>query len=261
MIFSVMAVFSSSALFAQADTTATDTTVEKKVKKRDLAGHQLAIGMDLYHPIVNAFLKDRYANEIITSYYLHNEYYLAVEGGWGGNTVNYINLAYNTTNNFYRIGFDKSVLGRDTPHDWDMMFIGLRAAFSDIHRSTTSFTIVDPIWGNATGTQPPVTFLAYWAEITGGVRVEFLKGLFVGWNFRGKFLMNGKSFTLNAPQYIAGYGRGDKNSVFDFDVYVSYGIRWKRNSVAVVAGTIKPVTNTITPVDSTNVNKGTPKQQ
>ena len=47
------------------------------------------------------------------------------EGGWGGSSVNYSNLQYKTTNSFLRLGFNKSVLVRDRPDDWDMMFIGL----------------------------------------------------------------------------------------------------------------------------------------
>ena len=60
------------------------------------------------------------------------------------------------------------------------------------------------------------------------MRVELFKGLFAGWNMRAKFLMNGRSFKDDAPLYIAGYGKGDKGAVFDFNLYISYGIRWKR---------------------------------
>jgi uncharacterized protein DUF6048 len=232
LTISTMLIVSSTAVFAQADTTATDsTTVEKKVKKKDYAGHQLNLGTDIYHPIINHFLTDRYATEIAGDYYLHNEYYAAAEGGWGGDKVTYSDLKYSTTNSFFRVGFNKCVLNREGPHDWDMMFMGLRAAVADIHRSSATYTVLDTLWGNSSGAQNATTFQAYWAELTGGVRVAFLKNFFAGWNFRGKFLMNGKSFTLTAPLYIAGYGRGDKNSVFDFDVYVSYAIRWRRKSL------------------------------
>jgi hypothetical protein len=45
--------------------------------------------------------------------------------------------------------------------------------------------------------------------------------------------MNGSSFKDLAPLYIAGYGRGDKNSIFDFNMYLSYAIRWDRQGVGV----------------------------
>ena len=233
LTFSVLVVFSSPAAYAQADTTATDTT-EVKVKKKDLAGHQLCLGVDIFHPIVNNFLKDRYSNEIQVDYYLHNEYYMVAEGGWGGSNVNYTDLKYTTTNNFFRFGFNKCVLTRDNPRDWDMMLMGLRVGVADINRSNTSYTITDSFWGNKPGSEKPITFEAYWVELTGGVRVELAKGLCAGWNARGKFLMNGRSFTLTAPLYIAGYGKGDKNTIFDFNMYISYAIRWKRKSLGVI---------------------------
>ena len=231
--FSLWLLAGSLSVFAQAaDTVAVDTLAVQKTKKKDLAGHQLCFGADIVHPINNAFVSDRFGYEFEMDYYTHNELYLAAEGGWGGSTVAYTDLKYNTTNNFFRFGFNKSILTRDRPTDWDMMFIGFRAGIADVNRAPATFTVLDSVWGNTTGTAPGKSFLAYWAEITGGMRVEFVRGLFGGWNIRGKFLMNGRSFNDLAPLYIAGYGKGDKNVNFDFNVYISYGIRWRRRNSA-----------------------------
>lgn len=221
-----------SPVYAQTDTTAADTTVELKVKKKDLAGHQLCIGTDFFHPIINQLLGQRYGYEMQADYYNRNEYYLVAEGGWGGSSVNYPDLAYTTTNNFFRFGFNKCVLTRDNPTDWDMMLIGFRVAYGNVNRSKASYTILDSVWGNQPGTTAAQSFPVVWVEITGGTRVELFKGICVGWNARGKFLMNGKTFKNLAPLYIAGYGKGDKNSIFDFNMYISYAIRWKRKSIA-----------------------------
>jgi len=226
----------SSCAYAQADTVATDTTSDHKVKKPDLAGHQLCIGVDYFHPIINSFLKNQYGYEIAADYYMKNEYYIAVEGGWGGSNVNYSDLQYNTTNSFLRFGFNRTLLVRDRPTDWDKMFIGLSLAGADIKRSPAYYIIEDSLWGNdtsrpvATAKAPP-SFPAIWAELSGGVRVELVKGLCAGWTVRGKFMLNGKSFNSLSPLYIAGYGRGDKNTVFDCDMYISYAIRWKRKGL------------------------------
>jgi hypothetical protein len=224
-------VFSSQFVFAQADTTANDTTA-KKVKKKEIAGHQLSLGTDFYHPIIHNFLTDRYAYEIAADYYFKNEYYLVAEGGWGGSNVNYPDLVYKTTNNFLRFGFNKSILTRDRPNDWDMMFIGLRVAYADIVRSHSTYEVIDSLWGTSKGSDTiSHRFQAIWAEVTGGVRVELVKGLTIGWNIRGKFLMNGRYFKNYAPLFIAGFGKGDKDAVFDFNMYVSYAIRWDRKSL------------------------------
>jgi hypothetical protein len=216
--------------FAQTDTTKADTTQEVKVKKPDLAGHQLCIGADLFHPIINGMLKDRFSTELQADYYLHNEYYLVAEGGWGGSSVNYPDLKYTTNDKFFRFGFNKSVLSRDRPGDWDIMLIGFRGAFSHVSRSSASYAITDSMWGTQTGSVDASGFNAVWVEVTGGMRVELFKGVCAGWNIRGKFLMNGKSFSDLAPIYISGYGKGDKKSIFDYNLYISYAIRWNRKN-------------------------------
>jgi hypothetical protein len=111
-----------------------------------------------------------------------------------------------------------------------MMFFGLRAGYADVKRGEASFIVTDSVWGSSPGTTAGKSFSAVWLELVGGMRVELVKGLFAGWTLRGKFIMNGKSFSDLSPLYIAGYGRGDKNADFDFNVFISYAIRWKRKN-------------------------------
>jgi hypothetical protein len=47
-----------------------------------------------------------------------------------------------------------------------------------------------------------------------------------GWNLRGRFLLNETSFRELRPVFIAGYGRGDRSLILDFNVFLSYSIRW-----------------------------------
>lgn len=227
LALSILLASVSSPVYAQADTTATDTMKAKKTPA-ELPGHQLCIGVDIFRPILHNLQTDRYSYEVAVDYYARNEYYLVAEGGYGGCEVNYTDLKYTTQNTFLRLGFNKSVLARNSVKDWDMMLIGFRVAASDINRSSANYVVTDSLWGNEAGTSSAKSFAALWAELTGGMRVELVKGLCAGWNLRAKFLMNGKSFKDLSPLYIAGYGKGDKNSIFDFNVYVSYAIRWKR---------------------------------
>jgi hypothetical protein len=232
LIFSSLILFGSSCAYAQADTVAPDRTNAPQVKKQELAGRQLCSGADYFHPIINSFSKNQAGYEITADYDTKTEYYLVAEGGWGWSSVNYSNLSYTTKNTFLDFGFNRTVLPRDRPSDWDKMFIGLSLACADIYRSRATYTIEDSLWGTDTGSlKPPKPFPAVWAELSGGVRVELWKGLCAGWTVRGKFMLNGKSFDALSPQYIAGYGQGEKNVVFDIDMYISYAIRWKRKGV------------------------------
>ena len=216
---------------ASADTAALADTLAPEPKHKDTAGHQLTLGFDIVHPVENYFNKNQQGYEFAAEYYLHNEIYAAAEGGWGSSSVDYSDLKYSTKNSFYRIGLNKILLARDGPADWGGMFMGLRLGFANIQRSAATYTVVDSLWGNSTGAIADKTLNSYWMEINGGVRVELVKGLMAGWTVRGKFMLNSKQLQDLAPLYIAGYGRGDKNAVFDFNFYVSYAIRWKRAHV------------------------------
>ncbi len=233
LLFSILLLCSAGATYAQDDTVDEDTAAVQKPKKIEAAGHQLCLSFDLMRPLVNNLITDRSGYELAIDYYLKNEFYAVLEGGWGGSTMDYPDLRYKTTNNFYRLGFNKEILARTHPKDWDMMFFGIRAAYAGVNRSAATFTIADPVWGSVPGTAPAKAFPAIWLELAGGMRVELIHGLFAGWTVRGKFIMNGRSFSDLAPLYIAGFGKGDKTTNFDFNVYVSYGIRWKRKAADV----------------------------
>lgn len=221
----------SAPLHAQTDTTAADEEDGAPPPRKKYTGsHQLTIGVDLLHPVLNNLVKNRYSYEAEATYYLKNEYYAVAEGGWGGSRVDYSDLKYTTSNYFARFGFNKSILYRERPNDWDMMFIGLRVAGGGVTRSTATYQVVDSLWGNTSGQTAGRNFAAVWAEITTGMRVELIPRVFMGWNMRLKFLMNGKSFQELAPLNIGGYGRGDKNSNVDFNLYLTYALRWDRSA-------------------------------
>lgn len=215
---------------AMAQAPATDTTTPPKKKKVvfDLP-HQLRFGADIYHPILNTFTGDHKSYEFQADYYIGNEVYADVEGGWGNADIDYDNLKYNSKNSFIRVGVDKCMLQRLTGKDWDMAFIGARYGIAFIDRGNATYVTSDSAWGPTTGSVAAQTFTAHWLEITGGVRVELWSGIFAGWNVRGKFMINQSAFKELPPAYIAGYGKGDKSTAFDFNFYISYAIRWKKN--------------------------------
>lgn len=204
------------------------TTAQKSVKPKEMTSHQLAISFDITQPIANALVNYRTGYELAADYYMKNNVYAVAEGGWGNCNVDYSDLKYTTNNSFFRVGINKCLLQRMMPKDWDMAFIGVRYGMAFAQRSEGTFTTSDSLWGNTSGSIPGKSFTPYWAEVTGGVRVELVNGFFAGWTIRGKFMLNSNSFKDLSPLYIAGYGKGDKTAVFDFNFYITYAIRWKR---------------------------------
>lgn len=187
---------------------------------------ELRLGVDLFQPIIHAGNEQTKGYEISADYRLNKTIYLVAEGGFGHSDYQYPELSYTTKNSFVRVGFDKSLLPEISKNDRDMAFVGLRYGLALIHRGTASFVYQDPLYGSTYGTVAGKNMQAHWLEITGGVKVFLWKNIWAGWQVRGKFLLNQKAFRELAPDYLAGYGRGDKNTNFGFNFYVGYGLRW-----------------------------------
>lgn len=211
----------------------TDSTDAKKKKPAEQYGHQLRFGFDISRPVINLAQSTHTSYEALADYYLVKDVYAVAEGGFGSADYAYPDLSYTSKSSFFRVGVDKTLIRRLGASDWDAAFFGARYGLAFINRGEASYTIVDSLWGSTSGTIAAKNFTAHWAEIVAGVRVELLKGLFAGWNVRGRFLLNEASFRDLSPVFIAGYGRGDKTTVFDFNFYLLYALRWGAGKEAV----------------------------
>ncbi len=216
-----------------------DSTADKKIV---VTQNRFSLGVDFFQPIINSFSSARKTYELAIDYSLPKEMYLAFEAGFGNANVNYTAplLKYHTSNSFFRLGFNKSLLQRQHSDDWDMAFIGLRYAVAFINRGVASYNIENQYFGNSGGTVASTNLTAHWIEITGGMRVEIVKGIFAGYNIRAKFLINPKNFKELAPYSIAGFGKGEKTAVFDFNTYIGFALKWNKKTPAPIPATPTP---------------------
>ena len=187
---------------------------------------QLRIGMDLSRIVMNTLVDNRYSYEFLADYSLPKEVYAVLEAGFGGSDIDYPDLKYTSSNFFVKLGVDRSMLQRLFPSDWDQLIVGFRYGVGVINRSEAAYMTNDNLWGPTYGTIEGQSLTAHWAELTAGLRVELWKGLFAGYNIRGKFKINQGTFKELPPAYISGFGKGEKNTVFDFNFYLLYGLRW-----------------------------------
>ena len=227
---SILLLLASNVGYAQ-NTPIADTSAEEEIKPPENYGHQLGVSFDLAQLAYNQYMTYRTGYEFGVDYYIKHDLFLVAEGGWGSSKVTYSDLAYASNNNFFRIGVNRSLLERMHNKDWDMLYFGLRYGMAFINRSAANYVYTDSLWGNVASTVPAAQLNAYWFEVCAGMKVELYKGLALGYTIRGRFLMNTSIINELAPQYIAGYGRGDKASVFDFNCNLSYNIRWKVKAV------------------------------
>lgn len=224
---SILLLLASLCSFAQ-DTLEDEAPERNNVKD---STSQLRLNIDVAKILANQLQSERTTYAVEIDYYWKKDVYFVAEGGFGKANLTYADLAYESSNVFFKAGLNKSLLPRMTSRDWDMAFIGLRYGVGFIDRGDAFYSITDSVWGTTTGIVPGASLTAHWLELTGGVRVELFKQFFVGWNARGKFLLNGSSFKELPPYNIAGYGRGEKSTIFDFNVYLGYAIRWDRKNV------------------------------
>lgn len=188
---------------------------------------QIRIGFDISRILFNNLFPSRKGYEIQADYNWRKNLYLAAEAGWGKGKINYSFLQYQTQGGFVRIGIEQSLLGVMNDKDFDNAFIGIRYGMGFGKMSDAKFTVPSPFGGQSEGSAPGQNYLVHWGELVGGIKVSIWKNLYAGWAVRGKFLFNPKTFKTIAPNYIPGYGKGDKNTVFDFNFYLSYGIQWR----------------------------------
>lgn len=212
---------------------ASDSMKEKKAtsdtKDTSVTIHQLRIGFDIGRILFNNLFPSRQGYEIQVDYNWKKNLYWAAEAGWGKGKIDYPFLQYQTKGSFIRLGIEQSLFGNISPKDFDNAFIGVRYGMGFGSMGDAQFTVPSPFGGQSEGSAPGQNYFVHWGEIVAGVKVGIWKNLYAGWSIRGKFLFNPKTFKTIAPNYIPGFGKGDKNTVFDFNFYLSYGIQWHRH--------------------------------
>lgn len=194
--------------------------------KKDSTYHPFTyfrMGVDVSKPAQRFFNNQRssYVFQLDANY--RKSVNLALEGGFGQSKVSNNQLKYTSRNSYLGFGIDHPFFNEEFRGDKDNAFIGLRYALAYIQRQPATYVIQDPLYGMTSGVLPSKTFLTHWVELTGGFRLELKKNFFAGWNIRLKNIVNSKSLSEAPPAYIAGYGRGDKNTSFDYNLYLLYG--------------------------------------
>lgn len=204
------------------------TTLEATAKKPPYL-HQLRFGIDVLRLGLNFANPNAQGYNFSSDYLLRSAWYIVAEGGYGFGAIDYDNLKYNSNSFFLRIGGDKSLLVPISATDLDIVFFGFKYGIAYGQRGEVWYKINSLFGSEHTGSVEADNFFAHWGEMNFGLRTEFWKGIYAGWNFRAKFLLNGKSFAETvAPNYIAGYGRADKSTIFDFSLFLMYSINWTK---------------------------------
>lgn len=142
------------------------------------------------------------------------------------------NFQYDSKGAFFRAGIDVNLLkGKqsDSFDAWgDVIYFGLRYAYSRIDDQITFSTEQDTIFNATTLTQQNSNLGIWWLEMNAGVKVEIFKNIFLGYALRYKFFRRFINKGSLLPYEVPGFGKGEHENTFGFDYYLLYRIPFKK---------------------------------
>lgn len=200
---------------------ASDTDSLSKTKEVKFTFH--IIGIDVSKILLAPFVKSNRSLEFSYTSNLKQNLWFTTETGIGNSFVDNDFLNYKTQNFFMRVGVDKILFNPEFIGDYSNALIGVRYANSWVQRGEATYIITDSIWRSTSGNIGSNNFIAHWAELVAGFRVEWKKRFFIGTQIRFKTFLNPSRFELLQPNYLAGFGRADRGSAFSYNVFLSYG--------------------------------------
>jgi hypothetical protein len=147
-------------------------------------------------------------------------YFLAIDYGYWARHDNVTNGTYDNGGNYYRIGADINFMLKDSENS--MFFMGFRYGHS-VYDESLTYSYNDPVYQTITKTLENKDQVAHWMELTAGLRVRIVSGLWLGATGRLKFApgVNGTGELM--PYNIPGYGIAEKAPWWGFN----YQILWR----------------------------------
>jgi hypothetical protein len=186
----------------------------------------IRIGIDnskLIFPLI--FKGERIGFEITADMHVKGNFFAVSEAGWLHVNLNREDFHYNQNGFYGKVGIDYNLLKQRRPNSNDIVYAGVRYAFSTFNQQAKNVFIPGHFWEDATGQIIPKNHMnVHSVEILLGVKAEVLTNLYVGLTFRGKFLLTPPKDKYSTPYLIPGYGFGNTNFVVGINHYVSYNI-------------------------------------
>jgi len=240
-IFSLLVLASASAFAQQKNT---DTIAPKPKVER----YGIRVGADL-HRISRSFYDDDFKGiELVADYRLTKKIYAAAELGNTKITVDEAQLNFTANGNYIKLGFNYN-----TYQNWldmeNMIYVGVRYGFSTFKQTLNSYKIYqnsdilpnDNISGvynyfNEVTIYPNREYsslTAHWAEIVGGVKVELLNNIYMGFSVRLNIKLAETEPDGFANLYIPGFNRTyDGSFGVGFNYTLSYFIPFYKKQEA-----------------------------
>jgi hypothetical protein len=231
--FSLLALASFSA-FAQQQQDTDTLTVPPQER------YGLRIGADVHRISRSLYDDDFRGIELVADYRLNKKVYAAAEVGTTKATIDEAQLNFTANGSYLKIGFDYNAY-----QNWldmeNMIYVGVRYGFSTFKQTLNSYKVyqnTDILTGddaqgvynyfNEVTVYPNREYsslTAHWAEIIGGIKVEMLNNLYMGFSLRLNIKLAETEPSGFANLYIPGFNRTyDGSFGVGFNYTLSYFI-------------------------------------
>ncbi len=163
-------------------------------------------------PIINTLLlnKETFTYEAAIQANVMQKYFPVFEMGFAGadHTASN-NINFKTNGMFSRIGLDFNIMKpkkKQTPTN-NLFLVGVRVGFSNFKYDLKNVILTDEYW-NQTQNRDFLdeSTTKVWFEISGGMRVEIVKNVFMGWTIRSKNFFKEEAVGKLNPWFVPGYG-------------------------------------------------------
>ena len=188
----------------------------------------IRIGVDFSKiPAYIMYNGERIGFEATADVHIKGNFFGTVEAGWQTVALKKADYNYKGSGFYGKFGTDYNLLKSRRPFSNDIVYGGVRYAFSTFSHQADQITIQEHFWKGVSGLSIPKNSMhAHWLELLFGVKTEVLKNFYVGLTFRFKFIIVPPKDEYSTPYLIPGYGNGNENFALGINYYVSYNIHF-----------------------------------
>jgi len=182
------------------------------------------IGIDLA-PFIYYFTEPRIVGaELSVDFEIYKNLYPVLELGYSSTSESKETFDYESAGNYARVGIDYNVLPVKDRSEHHVMTVGFRYGISLFKHNSENVLINSDYWGDYISEPYENSLRGHWIELVGGIKVEVVSNLYMGWLLRYKFLLNQNMDPVMIPALIPGYGNGANTSTFGFSYSIFYMI-------------------------------------
>ncbi len=189
----------------------------------------LSLGVDVSPLIMRIFQKENTGIAFVGRYGFNYKWWANAEVGYQNTQYSNDNFSYKSNGTFLKIGIDYDLFqSEDFPVN-DNIFVGARYGYAWQMHEANNFKIVDDYWGEYSGSVSNSAVNSHIFEILFGIRCEMLRNFYMGWTFRGRFLVASAHNNDLEPYAVPGFGNcGDTKAGIAFTYTIEYQIPFNK---------------------------------